>query len=142
MTFTTQNEHEIREYHKNDPNAILIREWHRWQEFNEGDVIIRQKRFGYGSMVKWDIDKVSNKCPVPKKFKIVKIDDYGIPWTKQISVRGGLGSNLASLAGTTNGYRYELDPEKELAVILGVDYEPRSQYRKWRKDNPEYGGET
>jgi len=140
MTISPANEKEIRDFLDLASSAKLIREWHIWQLYKEGDVLIRQKRFGYGASVNWKFDVVSSYCPVPRKFKIVKIDELGIPWVKQISVRGGLGNKIHSLADSTQTYRYQQDPEMSMAILLGVDYEPRSQYKKWREDNPNYGG--
>jgi hypothetical protein len=140
MLITQANLAEIKEARDTHPNSILIREWHLWQEYEVGDVLIRQKRVGYGAKVKWIIDEVSAKCPVPRKFKIVHIDELMIPWVKQVSVRGGLGNKLIPLTDTTTSYRFELDPEMEVAVLLGVEYEPRAQYKNWRQNNPDYGG--
>lgn len=137
MSLTPDNEKKIKEFLLSHPNALLLREWHKWQEIRIGDVLIRQKRMGWGAHVSWRHDLVSASCHIPKKFKVVHIDELDVPWLKQVSVRGGLGNRIISLADTVDSYRYEQDPEMAMAVLLGVEYAPRAQYKRWRDGNPD-----
>ena len=77
---------------------------------------------------------------VPKKFKIVYVDEFNIPWVKQISVRGGLGNKLYTLLSfQPTRFKFEIDPEKLDAELLGFKYDPRAEYKRMRDSNPKYG---
>lgn len=118
------------------PHAKLLRQYNDWLNFKTGDILIRYRTDNEG---KERIDPVSAECPVPKKFKIVYIDpDVKIPWVKNVNVRGGLGNRTYALTEST-GYSYKPDPEMLDAILMGVRYDPRAQYRSWRRENPNYG---
>ena len=140
MSLSPANEKEIKEYLLNSTTAMIIRQFHVWQNMREGDVLIRQRRYMRGPQVNWSVEEVSDRCRVPRKFKIVKIDHLGLPWVKQISVRGGMGQKLHCLVDGVSQYRYEQDPEISMAILLGVSYDPREQYKRWRQNNPTYSG--
>jgi hypothetical protein len=102
-----------------------------------GDVLVRYKMTENSK----DLDLVSDVCPVPKKFRVMYIDDLGIPWIKQLSVRGGLGTKLINLteAWCNGRYRYCVDQEQIDSILLGYKYDPRIEYRKLRNESPNYG---
>lgn len=131
---------DIKRFVEHSGTAFLIREHKKWQSFKVGDVLIRTRAVLGDS--DWRVDVVSITCPVPKKFKIVHIDELGVPWIKQMSVRGGLGSKLYCLAESSQTLMYEMDPEIITATILGDKYDPRAQYKSWRDNNPQYGGKS
>jgi len=130
---------DVNRFIEHSSTAFMIKELYKWQEFETGDILIRLR---YNQFEEWRNDVVSATCPIPKKFKIVHIDDLGIPWVKQMSVRGGLGSKLYCLAESSSIHRYEIDPEVITATILGDKYDPRAQYKSWRDNNPQYGGKN
>ena len=116
----------------------LIKEYNSWN-FEIGDILVRYSLSAEGNK---SIEFVGSNCQVPKKYKILYIDDAGIPWTKQVSVRGGLGKKIRPLTNIADGYRWtmEIDPEQIDSIILGYKYDPRIEYRRMRDKNPEYGG--
>lgn len=123
--------------------STLLREFVKWQGFGLNDVLIRYRITAdfHTGKIQRDIDNVSNTCEVPKKFRIVYIDDIGVPWVKQLSVRGGLGNKLYCLADYSPGcYEFEVDPAYVDSILLGTSYDPRAEYRLMRKENPRYGG--
>ncbi len=128
---------DIENFKQNHPTGRLLAELRNVWQFQVGDVLIRHKVEGTSS----DLDVVSDACPIPKKFRVMFIDELGMPWIKQLSVRGGLGSKLMAMADAwSNGkYRYSVDPELVDSILLGYKYDPRIEYKKMRDENPEYG---
>jgi len=100
-------------------------------KFSIGDVLVRQAVYDGSS----SLDLVSIACPVPKKFKVVHIDDLGMPWVKQLSVKGGFGTRFSPLAETWSygEYRFSVDPEQIDSILLGYKYDPRIEYKQLRK---------
>jgi len=90
-----------------------------------------------------EVEQVSANCPVPKKYKVVHIDDCDVRWVKVISVKGGLGANLIPLISEpfefTKEVEYHIDPELLNATILGYKYDARKEYKNMRDLNPKYG---
>ena len=138
--------YELKENEKKDilrfltvhPHAKLIRNYKNWLNFKEGDVLIRYRIDHEGNE---RIDNVSEVCPVPKKFKIVFVDEeIKSPWVKNVNVRGGLGTRLYCLT-ESQGFIYQVDPELVDCILMGARYDPRAQYRNWRRENPGYGGQ-
>lgn len=128
---------DIKKFHLQSPQSKIVKEYLSWK-FNIGDVLVRTATtFNNNETI---IDKVSESCPVPKKFRVLYIDELGIPWVKQLSVRGGLGNKMYCLMNYVNNYSWKIDPEQIDAVLLGYKYDPRAEYRRMRNENSEYGG--
>jgi hypothetical protein len=132
----TKDIEDIKKFLTQSPQAKVVREFLSWK-FNVDDVLIRYSVDYEGNKT---IDKVSEACPVSKKFRVLYIDELGIPWVKQLSVRGGLGNKLYCLMNYANNYTWEIDPEQIDAVLLGYKYDPRAEYKNMRNQNPQYGG--
>jgi hypothetical protein len=128
---------EIEAFKAHSPMGRLLVEMRDIWKFSVGDVLIRHKMIEDSR----DVDMVSDACPVPKKFRVMYIDDLGVPWIKQLSVRGGLGTKLTNLieAWGSGRYRYSVDPEQIDSILLGYKYDPRIEYKRLRNENPEYG---
>jgi hypothetical protein len=128
---------EISRFAKEHPTGRLLSEMRDWK-FNVGDVLIRTIKDMHANTSA--IDMVSDTCQVPKKYKVVYLDALGVPWLKQLSVRGGLGMRMYCLATVDPGrYHYMVDPEQLEASLLGYRYDARVEYKKMRNDNPSYG---
>lgn len=128
---------DVENFLQNSPVAKMIREYNNWK-FELGDVLVKYRQDYEGNRT---IDIVSEVCPVPKKYRVVLIDDLGIPWVKQISVRGGLGNKLYCILNYSQpNVRWEVDPEQVDATLLGYKYDPRAEYKRMRTENPGYGG--
>ena len=127
---------DIKKFHEHSPQAKQIRDFLSWK-FNVNDVLV-----GYATDHDRNktLDKVSADCPVPKKFRVMHVDELGIPWVKQLSVRGGLGNKMYCLMNYIHNYTWEIDPEQIEAILLGYKYDPRIEYRRMRDENPKYGG--
>ncbi len=118
------------------PTGTLLKEYHGWKFEIDNILIRRLTRFNHNRL-----DLVSEQCMVPKKFRVVVIDKLGVPWVKQLSVRGGLGKRIICLAHDAGSWHYEIDPEQIEAILLGHRYDPREEYRRMRNENPGYGGD-
>lgn len=128
---------QVDRFAKSHDLGILLSEMKHWG-FQVGDTLVRHIKMTGGST---KVDIISDTCPVPKKFRVVHIDELGIPWIKQLSVRGGLGKILYCMAQhNCRRYRYKVDPDQIEAVILGIKYDARREYRQMRDNNPSYGG--
>lgn len=128
---------EIEHFKTHHPTGRLLVEIKEAWKFSVGDILVR---YLIDSKDK-SLDLISEVCPVPKKFRVMYIDDLGIPWVKQLSVRGGLGTRLASLVDSWSfgKYRYIVDPEQTDSILLGYKYDPRIEYKRLRDENPSYG---
>jgi hypothetical protein len=127
---------EIEHFAKEHPTGILLSEMNNWN-FQVNDVLIRHIVHGDGTK---SIDMVNNYCQVPRKYRVMFIDALGVPWVKQLSVRGGLGEGLYCLAKVNaSTYKYSVDPEQLEASLLGYKYDPRIEYHRMRASNPDYG---
>jgi hypothetical protein len=127
---------DVERFAKEHPFGRLLAEMKNWQ-FQVDDILIRTFKDLDGNS---SVEMVSAECQVPKKYRVMLIDDVGIPWVKQLSVRGGLGVKLYCLANVDiERYKYKVDPEQLEATLLGVKYDPRIEYKRMRKDKPEYG---
>lgn len=121
---------------KSHPTAIIIKEYKNWG-FTVGDILIKKEKFADGSQV---VVEVSPTCNVPKKYQVVHLDELGLPWIKQLSVRSGLGKRIYCLASFDTGrYTFCVDPMQLDCIILGAKYDPRREYRNMRDRNPSYG---
>lgn len=130
---------EIEHFATQHPVGKVLSEMCHWH-FQVDDVLVRQLRQEDGTMA---IDMVSDTCQVPRKYRVIVTDALGVPWVKQLSVRGGLGSKLYCLAGMdASKFRYQVDPEQLEAILLGYKYDPRIEYKRMRESTPEYGKET
>lgn len=127
---------DVERFAKDHPTGRLLSQMKSWG-FSIGDVLVRTKVNHDGVP---EVDTVNGIDDVPKKYKVVYIDDIGVPWIKQISVRGGLGSKMYCLAlMDINVYSYKIDPEQLEAMLLNYRYDPRIEYKKMRDSNPSYG---
>ena len=126
---------DINRFHAHSPHARIIKQFLCWN-FKEDDILIRSQIDASGNK---SVDIVSNVCKVPKKFRVIHIDELGIPWVKQLCVRGGMGNKLYCLINYAINYSWEVDPEQIDAIILGYKYDPRSEYKNMRSSTPQYG---
>lgn len=127
----------IEQWHTHDSLALILRAVKEWSDFEIGEVLVKR------DLSNNNLVEVSGQCRIPKKWKIVHIDDLGIPWIKVVSVRGGLGNKLEPMTKfQPNRFRFEIDPEKLDALLLGVRYDPRIEYKRMRDANPNYGKKT
>jgi hypothetical protein len=128
---------DVERFAKEHPTGRLLTQMKSWG-FSLGDVLVRyRKNIEDGSI---ELDTVNGIDNVPKKYKVVFIDDLDVPWIKQLSVRGGLGNKLYCLATLdTDTYQYKVDPEQLEAALLNYKYDPRIEYKRMRDGNPSYG---
>jgi hypothetical protein len=133
-----EDEITIKRWKDNDYLAIYLKVLNEYRGINVGDVLIKK------SKTTGDVVNMSGTCPIPIKYKVVYIDeDIGVLWLKQISVRGGLGKKLYPITNfSPTSFKFEIDPEKIEAEILGIKYDPRINYKRMRDINPNYGKEN
>ena len=80
---------------------------------------------------------ISHNNRSPKKYKVVAIDEFGVPWIRQInSSTGKEGDKLESLADfDTDNIRFTPDVAQADAVLIGDEgsYDPLEQAKLKRK---------
>jgi len=80
---------------------------------------------------------VSSNNFTPKKFKVVAVDEFGIPWIRQINSKTGKeGDKLESLGDYNSEYiRFTPDTAQADAVLVGdeASYDPLEQAKLIRK---------
>lgn len=118
----------------NDSTAQILKTLKDQVDLEVGEVLVKR------DLVNNDLVKVSGTCPIPRKYKVVAIDELGVPWLKQVSVRGGLGTKLYPITHfVPTRFKFEIDPEKVDSELLGTTYDPRIEYKRMRDANPDYG---
>lgn len=123
----------IQRWHDNHHTARMLKALKSWSDLEVGEVLVRRD-VSSGNLV-----EVSGTCKVPQKFKIVHIDNLGVPWIKRMSVRGGLSSKLYPMTHfEPERFTFEVDPEKIDAMLLGIKYDARLEYKRMRDSNPNY----
>ena len=133
-----KNLKDIEQFLATHPKVEIIREFNALQGIEIGDVLIRySKRQGVISKTP---EIVSKACPITTKYQVVFIDNEKLVWLKQICVKGGLAKNLVNPLIHAESWHYAVDPRQLDAVLLGIVYDPRAEYREFRRNNPEYGG--
>lgn len=119
-----------------EPIAQVLKELKHFNDISIGEVLVKR------DMTNGQVVLVSGTCPVPKKYRVVAIDELGVPWIKQISMRGGLGTKIYPLTHfTPTRFKFEIDPERLDAELLGIKYDCRIEYKRMRDANPKYGKE-
>jgi len=128
---------EVEGFKIHHPTGRLLIQLREIWKYTIGDILVRYIVDSRSET----LDLVSGSCPVPRKFRVMHIDDLGIPWLKQLSVRGGLGTKLSPITEMwcDGRYRYCVDQEQLDSILLGYKYDPRVEYRKMREENKTYG---
>ncbi len=113
---------------------LLYCEQHK---FSVGDYLIKKvKNHQYN---RWDIEIFSGKSnDVYRKYKVLRIDDVGIPYITKIRYDGKPSQRIFPLCNVDLEYEhYELDPEYETYLLLGKEneYDPQG---KWKEYSEQY----
>ena len=119
-------------------------------DFNIGDVLVRSRPIFTNDDGDYDytidtlprcnfgnLNLISSKCPVPKKYKVVYVEQQGdikIPWVQPISVTGTLGKARCLLIYDPTYYAFEVDPEQANAILLDYKYDPLIEYKNLLKE--------
>lgn len=82
-------------------------------QFEEGDFLLRyDAEYDWekddGEEKTWVVEKFSEVNPVPRKYKVVYVDDVGLPYIQKVLFNGNLCGEAKCLAG------YDLDHTKFL----------------------------
>lgn len=108
--------------------------------YNVGDFLIRKncvwdsdrhdKDSSYGGH--WETEAFSETNPAPRKYKVVAIDDVGMPYIQKVLFNGKLqGEIICALNSEPSYIRYELDPDFADHFILSDDenFDPLDSYK-------------
>ena len=94
--------------------------------FNVNDVLVKiVLQYDYTDKKHSPVtEKISHASPVPKKYKCIYIDDYGIPYVKPLNVNGKEGISVINCANIDmDRYWFEQDPDQVAHVILSENEE-------------------
>ena len=133
-----KNLQEVEHFLAVNSKVEIIREYKALQGIDVGDVLVRySKRQG---MISRTSEIVSKSCPISTKYQVVFMDAEGMIWLKQICVKGGLARNIINPIAHADSWHYAVDPRQLDSILLGIEYDPRAEYKEFRKNNPNYGG--
>lgn len=95
--------------------------------FNLGDILVKMcvKKWGEdGEATSYEAESVSSKSNTPRKYKVVYIDQYSVPFAKCIKADGKLGKELICLAEINPQYNFfKVDPDYVEHTILADEGE-------------------
>jgi hypothetical protein len=95
-----------------------------------GDVLIMEELDWQSD--KWQPKYVSEGMRVPKKYRVVHVDECGVAWVKLIKVTGGMGKSIKSTLNINFAVeRWRVDPKMLDSILLQEEYDPRLEYRNW-----------
>lgn len=80
----------------------------------------------------WKIETFSETNPAPRKYKVVAIDDVGIPYIQKVLFNGKLQGEVTCILNADPDYiKYELDPDFADHFILSDDenFDPLDSYK-------------
>ena len=104
-------------------------------KFKPGDWVI--KTWKEYDTQRWIPTKISMTNPAPKKFKIVHVDEEGVPWFKSLKVNGELADDLHWIEGwSCDVERLEPDPDYIDYVLLECEeeYDPLATYKMMKRN--------
>lgn len=99
-------------------------------------MIKKTKQLNYQSKFYWRISKFGSGNH-NRKYKVISIDEFGIPFYKKVLYNGKLHSDLKYMGNLDMRFtKFYVDPEMQDYVILGGDpdkFDPMKTYRDERK---------
>lgn len=110
-------------------------------QFVVGDIVIKM-------MHDYDYDKdkdfirpetVSHVNKAARKYKVVHVDQYGVPWLKVLKANGGMGTEMICAPNISPSY-FAPDPDYADHVILseeGAEFDPIEAAKKRRAERRE-----
>jgi hypothetical protein len=106
--------------------------------FEIGNILIK-KCFEYNYKTgtsAWKAELFSENRTALRKYKVVAVDEFEIPFIRKILYKGVLHKELIYLGNHDCSYtKYEIDPELQFHIILGNhenNFDPQDSYRKER----------
>lgn len=107
-------------------------------DFKVGDYLIRKIRDMdmQGKLSSdWRTVKVHPRSPINKKFVVVHVDEYGVPYVKHVKVDGKLGGILCLASNNFQMSRFEPDPEQMEHIILDNqdEFDPLASHKERKK---------
>lgn len=129
-----------------EQTAVIQRQGHqvrsclsaiRHFKFTEGDFLIKkQRQRNNNSQWTWVTEVFNQGRKIPRKYKVVAVDEFGIPFVRKVMFNGKLQTRLIYMGNQDSDYvKYEVDPDMQYHVILGGEeetFDPQSTYRQLR----------
>lgn len=108
--------------------------------FQENDILIKQTR-GYcehAEDYRWFTEEFSSSNSAPRKYKVVHVDDVGLPYIMKVSMKGELCGDMKCIAGYDLNYtKFEYDPDfidHQILADEGEDFDPQEVYKEKRDE--------
>lgn len=102
-------------------------------QFSVGDYLVKRSRFGD----KFQTETISSISKIPKKFKCIHVDEYGIRYIQAIGADGKDLPYIEALTNCTSEYsHFIIDPDYADHIILNADetFDPSSDKKKEKKE--------
>ena len=108
-------------------------------DFKVGDYLIRKIMITDRYLVptgKWRVVKISPYSKANKKFQVVHVDKYGVPYCKHIKISGELGGIICMASMNFAESRFEPDPEHMDHIILdsNEEFDPLILHKTGKED--------
>lgn len=118
----------------------VYRSLKQMQEYNfiEGDILIHKTLDWTGVDVEWVTEKFSGITQAPRKYKVVHVDDVGLPYVQRIGMKGGVIGDIKCLAGYDDSSDVFIhDPDFIDHQIIADDddtFDPQEVYKENRDE--------
>ena len=108
----------------------------RDMKFEVGTFLIKKMLVWRDGKHVWVTEKFNKTRDVPRKYKVVAVDEFGLPFIRKVLYNGVLHKTLEYMANKDLTYiYYEVDPDMQYHVLLGEDekaFNPQTTYRQER----------
>ena len=112
------------------------------KNFKEGDFLIRiNAKWDWDSdnNKKWQIEPFSESNATPRKYKIVYVDEFGIPFLRRVLFNGLLANEMFCMTNfDLDWVEFLIDPDSIDHILLSDDddvFDPLLAYRKVKRES-------
>lgn len=134
---TAKDLERIKSFDDRHPVNLYLR--HRENnKFKAGDILIKMKRHGYGSNIKWVTETISSTTKLPVKYIFIYENEHGVGYVKRIKANGSsVCDEVICLADLDyNRMYFTVDPDFIDHIMLSgeADIDHGAEFKAKRKE--------